>query len=111
MTADRSLTRLHAHEMAASLRELGEIVSPGLVETLGSLEAALPDGVLLRQVQLSRAGSLGIEGASKTLGGGEQFRKRLAGAGSRWGLSLESLGYDQARGEYAFRLKGAWGAR
>lgn len=85
--------------------------APGLVETLGSLEAALPEGVLLRQVRLSRAGSLVVEGASKTLGGGEQFRRRIGGAGSRWALSLESLGYDQSRGEYAFRLKGAWGAR
>ena len=84
---------------------------PGLVETLGSLEAALPDGVVLRQAQLSRAGSLVVEGASKTLGGGEQFRKRIAGTAPRWTLSLESLGYDQGRGEYAFRLKGAWGAR
>ncbi len=83
----------------------------GVVETLGMLEAALPEGVVLRQLQVSRGGALLAEGASKTLGGGELFRTRFTGTGSRWLLTVENTGYDQSRGEYGFRLKGAPGAR
>lgn len=101
-----------------SLRDRGAFLSsglraggPGVVETLGAMESALPAGVALRQIQLSRAGALAVEGASKTLGGGEQFRKRLDAAESRWELSLENTGFDQSRGEYGFRMKGGWKTR
>lgn len=84
---------------------------PGVVEALGVLEAALPEGVVVRQLQLSRGGALFVEGASKTLGGGERFRDRLAESGARWKFALENTGYDQSRREYGFRLKGGAGPR
>lgn len=100
------------------LRQRGAFLSaglcvggPGAVETLALLENTLPEGVVIHRLQASRGGILAVEGASKTLDGGERFRKRLEGAGSRWSLSVENLGYDQARREYPFRLKGAWRAR
>ncbi len=100
------------------LREKGTFFSsglraggPGVVETMGVLESALPAEVVVRQVQISGSGAFAADGASTALGGGAQFRKALEGTESRWSLSLESLGYDQSRREYGFRMKGAWRPR
>ncbi len=105
--ADWKALRERGAFFASGLRAGG----PGVVELLALMEGALPEGVVFRQVQVSRGGSLVAEGASKTLDGGDRFRKRLEGAGPRWSLSVENLGYDQTRREYPFRLKGAWRSR